>query len=128
VILKQRRFVFLKQRRESALYLISDLEGAFSCPVIDGLFPNPEDCHTFYYCVGGEAILEVRIISVLNLFEFYLYKIMLFVNYILVLRIWYTIQRLKNAITITMYLAVVGTRNQLLVLLRLARQLKELQL
>lgn len=54
---------------------VDDLERAFSCPAFDGLFPNPEDCHTFYYCVGGEAILEVRVMVVCNSISFCLYTV-----------------------------------------------------
>lgn len=53
----------------------------FVCPSDNGLYPNPEDCKTFYQCTGGKPYLKVRFstektfLSVHNdLFQlFYLY-------------------------------------------------------
>jgi hypothetical protein len=32
--------------------------GEFDCPALEGLYPNPEDCSTYYQCAGGVAFLE----------------------------------------------------------------------
>lgn len=32
----------------------------FVCPSDNGLYPNPEDCKTFYQCTGGKPYLKVR--------------------------------------------------------------------
>ena len=32
----------------------------FVCPSENGLYPNPDDCKTFYQCTGGKPYLKVR--------------------------------------------------------------------
>jgi hypothetical protein len=47
--------------------------GGFVCPRPDGRFPNPDDCHSFYTCIGGVPYLQVSLLAklkiMINFFE-----------------------------------------------------------